>query len=314
MKNGKPLNPQVGALCVWHNPQVGVVSNFYVPVPSLDVAKNVMSVLADYDLWQYENKVKGDYASATGLMVFEGKPDAKAAAEGFDGWAEWSNEYGYTLDEIMRDPSLDEDVEAPLDPAVSKVIAEWKISAGSGVSAEWIPIYENLEERTVSKIGYGRVPKLLIELTDVLHSLRHITGYDSVEAIMERGLTWFEIAAAVHARKTALPTSYEKFAYKLYVAQLGASHNLCDVIRGHFMFYATEAETSHVYDALSTAVEFEKTDGPIQSRYDLMSVAMSWINSMPQEEAGKLSDIHDLTNAVNIVSYFTFITGIKASK
>lgn len=106
--NMKPVNPKVGELCVWHNPQVGRVGNFFYPVASVDQAKIVLNLLADYDLWQYENRVKGDYASASGLIVFEGAiPDD----EDHDGWCEWENSIGYSIDEIMRDPSLDKEFE-----------------------------------------------------------------------------------------------------------------------------------------------------------------------------------------------------------
>ena len=68
-----------GKLRVWWIPQItGEV--FHVFVCSLEEAKNLLSVLADYDLFQYENKIKPDYCNAGGLHVFE------------DGeWFEWED-------------------------------------------------------------------------------------------------------------------------------------------------------------------------------------------------------------------------------
>ncbi len=109
--NAKPANPKVGDLCVWHNPQVGRVNSFYYPVDSVEQAKTVLNLLADYDLWQYENRVKGDYASAAGLSVFEGVPPEEIEGDYGDGWCDWQNGGGYSIDEIMRDPSLDKEYE-----------------------------------------------------------------------------------------------------------------------------------------------------------------------------------------------------------
>jgi hypothetical protein len=54
---------------------------FHVEVSSPKEAVKVISVLADYDLFQYNNNVKPDYANVSGLEVFE------------DGdWCEWYDE------------------------------------------------------------------------------------------------------------------------------------------------------------------------------------------------------------------------------
>lgn len=106
----KPADPKVGDLCVWHNPQVGAVSSFFYPVPNLETAKLVINMLADYDLWQYENRIKGDYANATGLIVYEG---ALEGEEDHDGWFEWSDEHtGYDINELMRYADEPEEEEA----------------------------------------------------------------------------------------------------------------------------------------------------------------------------------------------------------
>lgn len=77
-------------LRVWWIPQIPMKS-FYVPVASIDEAKKILTVLADYDIFQYENNVKPDYSNAGGLQVFE------------DGdWFDWESEDGESIDDLMR--------------------------------------------------------------------------------------------------------------------------------------------------------------------------------------------------------------------
>lgn len=77
-------------LRVWWIPQIPMKS-FYVPVASIDEAKKILTVLADYDIFQYENNVKPDYSNAGGLQVFE------------DGdWFDWESEEGDSIDDLMR--------------------------------------------------------------------------------------------------------------------------------------------------------------------------------------------------------------------
>ncbi len=59
-------SPTEGDLKVWHIPQVPG-EPFYVPVSSLEEATKVLGVLADYDLFQYEDRIKPDYCNASGL-------------------------------------------------------------------------------------------------------------------------------------------------------------------------------------------------------------------------------------------------------
>lgn len=74
------MNNKAGDLRVWWVPQVPLKS-FLVPVSSVEEAAKVMNVLADYDIFQFENKVKGDYCNAGGLQVFD------------DGeWMDWFDE------------------------------------------------------------------------------------------------------------------------------------------------------------------------------------------------------------------------------
>jgi hypothetical protein len=57
-------------LRVWWIPQIPMPP-FHVEVATVQEGVKVMDVLSAYDLFQYENNVKGDYANAGGLEMFE---------------------------------------------------------------------------------------------------------------------------------------------------------------------------------------------------------------------------------------------------
>lgn len=80
-------DPKEGDLVVWHVPQVPMKA-FRVPVSSVAEAKLILEVLANYDLFQFENNVKPDYCNMNGLEVFENGE-----------WVEWESEDG---DDITR--------------------------------------------------------------------------------------------------------------------------------------------------------------------------------------------------------------------
>ena len=71
-----------GSLMVWWIPQIPMDS-FLHPVTSIKEAKSILSCLAFYDLFQYENNIKPDYANAGGLLVYENDID-----NGME-WIEW---------------------------------------------------------------------------------------------------------------------------------------------------------------------------------------------------------------------------------
>jgi Superinfection exclusion gene product 17 len=79
-----------GALRVWHIPQVPG-QPFYVHVDSVNTAIQVLNLLAAYDLFQYQNKVKPDYTNAQGLEVYEGGE-----------WGEWHNDDDEDIGDVMR--------------------------------------------------------------------------------------------------------------------------------------------------------------------------------------------------------------------
>lgn len=87
--------PVEGALRIWHIPQVGAdIQPFHVPVADVQSAKLLLNTLWDYDNFQLENKIKPDFASVSGLQVFE---------EGE--WLEWIDEDGDYIAEVMRNES-----------------------------------------------------------------------------------------------------------------------------------------------------------------------------------------------------------------
>lgn len=55
---------------VWHIPQVPGKS-FEAEVPTFEEAQRLVNTLANYDLFQYENNIKGDYANASGIQVYQ---------------------------------------------------------------------------------------------------------------------------------------------------------------------------------------------------------------------------------------------------
>lgn len=76
------LSEETMALRVWWIPQIPMKA-FYVPVSSVEEGVQILDVLAEYDLFQFENRVKPDYANAGGLSMLE------------DGeWVDWYTEDG----------------------------------------------------------------------------------------------------------------------------------------------------------------------------------------------------------------------------
>lgn len=66
----------------WWIPQVPGKA-FTVEVESVEQAHLLASVLADYDQFQFEQKVKPDYANAGGLVTYD---------ERLDEWVDWHDE------------------------------------------------------------------------------------------------------------------------------------------------------------------------------------------------------------------------------
>ncbi|MBH9579747.1 hypothetical protein [Inhella proteolytica] len=76
-----------GDLRVWWVPQVPMKA-FYAPVDSVAMGAKLLEVLANYDIFQFENNVKPDYCNAGGLQRWCADSDG----EGAPGWEEWYDE------------------------------------------------------------------------------------------------------------------------------------------------------------------------------------------------------------------------------
>lgn len=94
---GQDMNPKEGDLKIWHIPQIPG-KPFEMPVRSAVEGKLLLDALAQYDMFQLANNIKGDYSNAAGLSVFE------------DGeWIDWNDDEGNTLDET---PALSDSITA----------------------------------------------------------------------------------------------------------------------------------------------------------------------------------------------------------
>ena len=69
-------------LRVWHIPQVPG-KPFYVYVDTIEEGKKVMDILAAYDLFQLENRIKPDFTNVQRLQRYE---------EDEMGWIDWDIE------------------------------------------------------------------------------------------------------------------------------------------------------------------------------------------------------------------------------
>lgn len=78
---------------VWWKPQVPMRS-FYVPVENIGEGAKIIQVLTDYDLFQYENRIKPDYSNMGGIEVFN---------EELNSWEDWEIE-SKSLGEWFDDP------------------------------------------------------------------------------------------------------------------------------------------------------------------------------------------------------------------
>ena len=77
---------KIGDLQVWWCPQVPMDA-FEVDVESVMEAVKLMRVLADYDKFQYDNKIKPDYSNAGGLNRW-----CADDGDGNPGWESWYDE------------------------------------------------------------------------------------------------------------------------------------------------------------------------------------------------------------------------------
>ncbi|MFE1817068.1 hypothetical protein [Metapseudomonas otitidis] len=81
------MDRKVGDLQVWWVPQMPMKA-FEVDVMSVSEAVKILDVLADYDIFQLENRVKPDFCNAGGLRRWCDDCDG----EGTPGWEDWYDE------------------------------------------------------------------------------------------------------------------------------------------------------------------------------------------------------------------------------
>ena len=73
---------------VWWIPQVPM-DPFYIDVVSVEDGVRIMDVLANYDKFQFENRIKPDYCNCGGIEVF----DTEDTEDNPDGsWVSWIDE------------------------------------------------------------------------------------------------------------------------------------------------------------------------------------------------------------------------------
>ncbi len=86
-------------LRVWHIPQVPMKA-FYVDVSSIEEAWKILNILWDYDIFQYENKVKPDYCNVSGLQYYDEEEKE---------WLDWYDEDDYDITEHFRNLEEEKD-------------------------------------------------------------------------------------------------------------------------------------------------------------------------------------------------------------
>jgi hypothetical protein len=94
--------PKHGDIRVWWIPQIPGKA-FTVDVGSarnpadLLFAKRLLTILAAYDFFQLENRIKPDFSNAGGLTAFDALMDAGTE------WCDWHDEDGRDFDEVAED-------------------------------------------------------------------------------------------------------------------------------------------------------------------------------------------------------------------
>lgn len=72
-------------LRIWWMPQISANCAFYIPVKSVEEAKKFLDVLAAYDQFQYQNRIKPDFCNTGGLQMWD---------EEEKDWVDWSDSEG----------------------------------------------------------------------------------------------------------------------------------------------------------------------------------------------------------------------------
>ena len=93
-------------LRVWWIPQVPMRETFYVPVQSPEEGKKIMDLLAAYDAFQLQNRIKPDYCNVGGLQMWD-----EEEGEWTDWYLETEDDYYEDVDEYCEQCSLCERTE-----------------------------------------------------------------------------------------------------------------------------------------------------------------------------------------------------------
>jgi hypothetical protein len=75
-----------GDLRVWWMPQIPM-KPFVVPVRTLREARFLLVTLADYDAFQFANKIKPDFCNGGGLQIYDTTDEEP-------GWLDWWDDEG----------------------------------------------------------------------------------------------------------------------------------------------------------------------------------------------------------------------------
>lgn len=84
-------------LRVWWIPQVGIEETFYIPVNTVEEGKKILDLLAAYDAFQLQNKVKPNYCNVGGLQMFD-----EEEGEWNDWYMETEEDYYDDVDEYCE--------------------------------------------------------------------------------------------------------------------------------------------------------------------------------------------------------------------
>lgn len=85
-------------LRVWWTPQVGADGGaFYIPVNTVEEGKKIMDLLAAYDAFQLQNRIKPDYCNTGGVQIWN-----EEESEWEDWWIETEDNYFDDVDEYCE--------------------------------------------------------------------------------------------------------------------------------------------------------------------------------------------------------------------
>jgi hypothetical protein len=106
-------------LRVWWLPQIGASEPFYVPVQSAEEGKKVLDILAAYDAFQLQNRIKPDYSNTGGLQIYDSETQ-----EYEDWYFETEDAYYEDLDDYISDLENAEEFDEFTDELFEQI--DWK--------------------------------------------------------------------------------------------------------------------------------------------------------------------------------------------